>query len=80
MEINRGNAARAIEILQVAQPYEGGDPGTKYIRGVAYLKAGRTTDALQEFQKALAFKNTRPGSPYIFMALLGDWPRPRHSW
>jgi tetratricopeptide (TPR) repeat protein len=71
MEINRGNPTRAIELLQVAQPYEGADAGTKYIRGLAYLKAGRTSDALQQFQKALAFKNTRPGSPYIFMAELG---------
>jgi tetratricopeptide (TPR) repeat protein len=71
IEINRGNPARAIEMLQVAQPYDRGDPSTKYIRGMAYLKAGRTNDALQEFQKALAFKNSRPGSPYIFMAELG---------
>jgi serine/threonine protein kinase/tetratricopeptide (TPR) repeat protein len=71
LELKRDNPTRALEILQRAQPYDRADLGTLWVRGVAYLKAGRTHDAVQEFQKILAFKNSRPGSPYIFMAQLG---------
>jgi tetratricopeptide (TPR) repeat protein len=70
-EIKRGNPTRALELLQRAQPYDRADTGTMWLRGIAYLKAGRTNDAVQEFQKILAYKNSRPGSPYIFMAQLG---------
>jgi outer membrane protein assembly factor BamD (BamD/ComL family) len=38
---------------------------------MAYLKAGRTNDAVQEFQKIQAIKNSHAGSPFIFMAQLG---------
>jgi tetratricopeptide (TPR) repeat protein len=71
LEINHGSPTRALEILKVAQPYDRADLGTLCIRGMAYTKAGDTNDAVQEFQKVLAFKNTRPGSPFIFVALLG---------
>jgi serine/threonine protein kinase/tetratricopeptide (TPR) repeat protein len=71
LEIKHDNPARALELLQRAQPYDRADTGTMWVRGIAYLKAGRTNDAVQEFQKILAYKNSRPGSPYIFMAQLG---------
>ena len=71
LEIKRDNPTRALELLQRAQPYDRADLGTLWLRGIAYLKAGKTNDAVQEFQKILAFKNTRLGSPYIFMAQLG---------
>jgi len=70
-ELKRDNPARALEILQGAQPYDRADPGTVYVRGMAYLKAGRTNDAVQEFQKIQAIKNSHAGSPFIFMAQLG---------
>jgi tetratricopeptide (TPR) repeat protein len=71
LEIKRDNPTRALDLLQRAHPYDRADLGTMWLRGIAYLKAGKTNDAVQEFQKVLAFKNTRPGSPYIFMAQLG---------
>jgi serine/threonine protein kinase len=71
MELEHNNPTRALELLQQAQPYERADQGTMYIHGLAYLKAGKTSDANQEFQKVLAYKISRPGSPYIFMAELG---------
>jgi serine/threonine protein kinase/tetratricopeptide (TPR) repeat protein len=55
-EINHGNPAKAIELLQTATPYEGRSwgLGVRSTRGSAYLKAGRGKDATQEFQKILA--------------------------
>jgi len=61
LELNRGNATRAIELLQSASPYELGTPsqfqyGTLYpvyVRGLAYLKVGQGPQALTEFQKIL---------------------------
>jgi serine/threonine protein kinase/tetratricopeptide (TPR) repeat protein len=70
IELHHDNPTRALEALQPAQPYERGDLGTIYIHGLAYLKAGKTNEALQEFQKILAARKSRPGSPYIFMAQL----------
>jgi serine/threonine protein kinase/tetratricopeptide (TPR) repeat protein len=55
-EINRGNPAKAIELLQTATPYEGHlwGIGVRSTRGNAYLKAGRGKEAAHEFQKILA--------------------------
>jgi predicted Zn-dependent protease len=55
-EMNRGNPAKAIELLQAATPYEGYSWGfgVRSTRGNAYLKAGRGKEAGQEFQKLLA--------------------------
>jgi tetratricopeptide (TPR) repeat protein len=71
LEIKRDNPTRALEILQRALPYDRADLGTMCVRGLAYLKAGRANDAVQEFQKIQAAKNSRPGSPFVFMAQLG---------
>jgi tetratricopeptide (TPR) repeat protein len=71
LELKRDNPNRALELLQRAQPYDRADLGTMWVRAMAYLKAGRTNDAVQEFQKIQAAKNSRPGSPFIFMAELG---------
>ena len=55
-EINHGNPAKAIELLQSATPYEGRlwGVGVRCTRGNAYLRAGRGAEAAQEFQKILA--------------------------
>ena len=60
IEINRRNPARAIKVLQIAEPYElGGDPITLdtlypvYLRGQAYLMQGNGKAAVAEFQKIL---------------------------
>jgi tetratricopeptide (TPR) repeat protein/predicted Ser/Thr protein kinase len=54
--MNRGNPAKAIELLQTATAYEGRlwGVGVRSTRGNAYLKAGRGKEAAQEFQKILA--------------------------
>jgi serine/threonine protein kinase/Flp pilus assembly protein TadD len=60
-ELGRGNPQKAIELLEVTQPYELGNPQTPtnqnlypmYIRGLACLAAGEGTQAAVEFQKIL---------------------------
>jgi hypothetical protein len=61
VELKRGNAARAIDLLQTTSHYELGSTelfqvGTMYpvyLRGLAYLKEGQANDASGEFQKIL---------------------------
>jgi tetratricopeptide (TPR) repeat protein len=56
IETNRGNSAKAIELLQTASPYEFGWASRvmpNYVRGRAYLKAGQGREAAAEFQKIL---------------------------
>lgn len=58
IELQKNNATKAIELLEVTIPYELGG-GTErhvypaYLRGEAYLKLGRGQDAAAEFQKIL---------------------------
>jgi len=59
IELDKGNAKHAVELLQPASNYELGEPpqfqcGTiypAYIRGLAYLKLGQGEQAGVEFQK-----------------------------
>jgi tetratricopeptide (TPR) repeat protein len=60
IEIDRKNPERAIDALQIAEPYEfGGDPITSdtlypvYLRGQAYLMEGNGKRAVAEFGKIL---------------------------
>jgi tetratricopeptide (TPR) repeat protein len=71
-EINRGNPAKAIELLQTATPYDGGSHfRVRHTRGNAYLLARNGSEAAQEFQKVLALRNDYPESPLISLAQLG---------
>ena len=58
--LNHRDAAKAIEELQVAAPYEVGAARDfcgalhpAYVRGEAYLAAGKGAEAATEFQKIL---------------------------
>ncbi len=54
--LNRNDSSKAIEILQVAIPYELGTAAAlypAYLRGEAYLAAGQGTAAAAEFRKVL---------------------------
>jgi len=56
IEVRLGNPGRAIELLQVASPYEAGFIARRvpnYVRGQAYLKARQGKEAGAEFQKIL---------------------------
>jgi Tfp pilus assembly protein PilF len=64
--LNEGEAAKALEMTQVATPYDLAVPGTAYftgsffgalypvyVRGLAYSRMGRHREAAAEFQKIL---------------------------
>jgi eukaryotic-like serine/threonine-protein kinase len=70
IEMNRGQAAKAIDLLQAARPYDSADTETLFIPGEAYLKANRASDAEQEFQKVIELKNFSPDDPLIPLARL----------
>jgi hypothetical protein len=62
LALNRNQASKAIEAVEVAAPYEFGAVGDRaftlslypaYVRGQAHLVAGRGNEAAAEFQKIL---------------------------
>jgi predicted Zn-dependent protease len=71
-EISRGNAAQAIEILQASRSYE---PGAffwpQYLRGQAFLKEQKGTEAAAEFQKILDHRGQDPVSELYPLSHLG---------
>jgi serine/threonine protein kinase/tetratricopeptide (TPR) repeat protein len=69
--LNGGNAKNAIELLQPALTYDKGYPSSMYVRGLAYLKSGRGTEATEEFQKILARHNMTPADPLMSLSHLG---------
>ncbi|MHB8655151.1 MAG: protein kinase domain-containing protein [Terriglobia bacterium] len=71
IEMDHGNAAKAIDLLEPARPYDRADQSVLFIRGQAYLKANRSSDAEREFQTIISMKNLFPASPFISLAQLG---------
>jgi serine/threonine protein kinase/Flp pilus assembly protein TadD len=79
IEVNGGNAARALESLEGAAPYELGEPpptqeGTlypAYLRGHAYLLTRNGTAAASEFQKMLDHRGIVVNFPLGALAHLG---------
>ncbi|HVP50021.1 MAG TPA: protein kinase [Candidatus Bathyarchaeia archaeon] len=61
LELNKNNAAKALEILQSTPPFDMG-PGPYvalepvYVRGLAYLRAGQGREAAAEFQKLVKYQ------------------------
>ncbi len=80
LQINTGNPAKAIEILEAARPYELGSPSNismslsmypVYVRGLAYLSAKQATQAVAEFQKILTHRGIVQTEPIGSLAQLG---------
>ena len=80
LQINPGNPAKAIEILEAARPYELGSPSNismslsmypVYVRGLAYLSAKQGTQAVAEFQKILTHRGIVQTEPIGSLAQLG---------
>ena len=71
IELNRVNPAKAIDLLDAALVYARANTGVLYIRGDAYLKAGRGPDAIQAFQRLLDFKSVINIDPTIPLAKVG---------
>jgi len=71
IEINQGNPGKAIDLLDSALVYARANSGVLYIRGNAYLKAGRGSDAVQAFQRLLDLKNMITVDPIMPLARVG---------
>jgi tetratricopeptide (TPR) repeat protein len=69
--MNHHDAAKALDLMKSAGPYEGNTPESFYTRASAFLMAGRWTEAVQEFQKVLGMKNSGPTDPFVAVAQLG---------
>ncbi len=81
LALNHGDPAKAIELLQVAVPYELGQPRSTqtgffgalypiYARGQAYVAAHQGAEAAREFQKILDHPGIMVGDPIAVLAHL----------
>jgi predicted Zn-dependent protease len=67
----RGHAARALDALQPAVPYERiGRFWPAYVRGLAYLHLRRPVDAVNQFRDILAHRGDDPASVLFPLAQL----------
>ena len=74
VELQRGDAAKAIELLKESAPYELGQWAGffhVYTRGQAYLRTGAGTEAAREFQKILDHRGVDPLSMLYPLSHLG---------
>jgi serine/threonine protein kinase/tetratricopeptide (TPR) repeat protein len=81
LALNHGDPAKAIELLQVAVPYELGQPRSTqtdffgalypiYARGQAYLAASQGAEAAKEFNRILEHPGIMVGDPIGVLAHL----------
>ena len=81
LALNHGEPSKAIELVQIAVPYELGVPRSSihgnygalypvYMRGEAYLAAGRGAEAVTEFQKILDHRGIVVSDPIGALAHL----------
>lgn len=72
IELQKGNAAHAIQLLETTRPYEGyASFPIAYLRGQAYLNQQKGAEASVEFQKILDHRGWQPTSPLFSLAHLG---------
>jgi serine/threonine protein kinase/tetratricopeptide (TPR) repeat protein len=73
VELMKGNAKAAVELLGPATPYESGrwaHPYMAYVRGEASLRAGAPHDAMAEWQKIIDRPGVEPFSVMYVLAYL----------
>jgi eukaryotic-like serine/threonine-protein kinase len=87
--INHGDATQAGSLLDGAMVYARVDSGTLTLRGLAYMKAKQSGDAVQAFQRVLALKYFFGLDPMVPVcqlglarayALQGDLPHSRTAY
>jgi eukaryotic-like serine/threonine-protein kinase len=77
IEVSDGHGAKAVELLQLAIPYELGSPAPlgslypAYVRGQANMQSRRGAEARTEFQKLLDHPGVVQNSPLGALARLG---------
>ena len=70
LALTRGNAEKAVQLMEPAKPYDRGDGASLYTRGQIYLKLARYSDATQEFQHILDMGSGSPEDPLLVLARL----------
>ena len=65
-ELQRGQPAKAVELLASASPYERAYPEAVYLRGLAYLRLQKGAEAAAEFRKILDHKGASWGSTWLY--------------
>jgi tetratricopeptide (TPR) repeat protein len=71
LALNSGNAAKAIQTLGVATPYDKATTIVLYSRGLGYLKLGEGNEAAREFRRALSLRAFAPTDVLLPMSQLG---------
>ncbi len=66
IELQRGEPAKAVELLASASPYERAYPEAVYLRGLAYLRLRKGAEAAAEFRKILDHKGASWGSTWRY--------------
>ncbi|HEV8383795.1 MAG TPA: protein kinase [Candidatus Acidoferrales bacterium] len=89
IQLHSNNPAGATEALQSVGALERAYPAMTYVRGLAYLRAGKGTEAASEFQKIAGAKGADPTWPGRALAILqlgrayalaGDAPKSRIAY
>lgn len=63
--VNHGDAAKAVELLASASPYERAYPDAPYVRGLAYLHLHKGMEAVTEFRKITDHKGASWGATWV---------------
>ncbi len=71
IELQRGKAAKAVEALRPAQPYELRGFLIPYLKGYAHLRSGANREAAADFQNILDHRGVDATSPLYPLAYLG---------
>jgi len=72
IELRRGNAQKALELLELPSRYEGAaEYWPQTLRAQAYLKLNRANEAAAEFQKIIDNRGQNPLSELYALAYLG---------
>jgi serine/threonine protein kinase/tetratricopeptide (TPR) repeat protein len=66
----KANPAAAIDFLNTAALYTRSSAGVFFARGIAYEKAGRLSEAKQDFQKVIDFRTHHSPEPVLVIAKL----------
>jgi Tfp pilus assembly protein PilF len=69
--LHRNDPGTALQLLDSASPYDKASYEVLYVRGLAYLKNGKGSEAVQEFQKVLSLRDSFPSEPTMTLAHLG---------
>ncbi|HEX9135925.1 MAG TPA: hypothetical protein VF905_03130, partial [Nitrospirota bacterium] len=71
LEMNRGDYAKANQLMNAGSPYDRVNPGSRYIRAEAYRLSGRSKEAVQEYEQILNLRSFMPTDPVLSLAHLG---------